>query len=332
MERNELIEYIIIRHLNNEASPEEEATLNEWLKSDENKEEYNAIVKIWNDTAVIIPEQNFDTNAAWQSVEKKIQIPVDSPPARLIPLLSWKKIAVAAAVLLTITTSILFYLNRNKEVSLQNILATQSNQHVLLPDGSEVLLRKGSEISYANDFDIEERKLRLKGEAYFEIKHNEGKPFRIVTNKSIIEDLGTSFLVRSAGVTEQVMVNAGKVKFISLADTTKNIILSKGQKAILTDNDFTLDSIRTDNILAWQNKKLVFENTSLKHVVEDLSNFYQVDILLSPEIGKTSDQIIINTRFEQQDLQQVLNELQLITGLTIKKEGDKIILSPKQKQ
>ncbi|RTL60858.1 MAG: FecR family protein [Sphingobacteriales bacterium] len=332
MERNELIEYIIIRHLNNEASPEEEATLNEWLKSDENKEEYSTIVKIWNDTAVIIPEQNFDTNAAWQSVEKKIQIPLDSPPARLIPLLSWKKIAVAAAVLLTITTSILFYLNRNKEVPLQNILATQSNQHVLLPDGSEVLLRKGSEISYANDFDIEERKLRLKGEAYFEIKHNEGKPFRIVTNKSIIEDLGTSFLVRSAGVTEQVMVNAGKVKFISLADTTKNIILSKGQKAILTDNDFTVDSIRTNNILAWQNKKLVFENTPLKHVVEDLSNFYQVDILLSPEISKSSEQIIINTRFEQQDLQQVLNELQLITGLTIKKEGDKIILSPKQKQ
>src|SRR5687767_6647373 len=75
-----------------------------------------------------------------------------------------------------------------------HIMATYK-QVISLPDGSKITLLKGSRLSFPSDFNAQERKVFSSGEAYFEIKHDSTKPFEIITPTSIIQDLGTAFLL-----------------------------------------------------------------------------------------------------------------------------------------
>ena len=327
MQLDENIAQIIIRHLNHETSEQEKTELETWLQtSPANQQEFETYIKIWEDSSRIIIEHNFDTSVAWQKLQKKIQLSQGSEPMKVVPLFSLKRVAAAAAIIILVTTATIYLLNSNKEISRQNISALQNNRQISLPDGSTVTLRKGSALSYPDNFGDQERSLELSGEAYFEVQHNEQKPFRVTTSDAVIEVLGTSFLVRNTDLVDQVVVSTGKVRFAERKNISHQVILTKGQKAELIKKQFTKDTVLNRNYLAWQNGKLIFYDTSLKQVAEDVSHFYQVEIMFSPEVEKRAGSITIKAEFERQTLEQVLDEIQLITGLRVNQENGIVVI------
>jgi ferric-dicitrate binding protein FerR (iron transport regulator) len=72
-------------------------------------------------------------------------------------------------------------------------------QHLVLPDGSQVWLNAGSRLTYdaAAIRTAARREVELSGEAYFDIAHDEARPFLVKSGQMQIRVLGTAFNVRA---------------------------------------------------------------------------------------------------------------------------------------
>lgn len=328
MQEKEYIEQIIYRHLNKEASDLEEASLSAWLEDNpENKIEYEALLQLWNESSGLANELHFDEELAWKSLENKFNSLNSENKNSKSRNLFRNPLAIAAAVaLVLLNAGLVYYFINSRQSTNVTIIASEANLPIQLPDGSSVLLRKGSTLKYDRSFNSSGRNVLLSGEANFDIVHNEKMEFRISTNRSIIEILGTSFTVITSNDSDQVFVTKGIVKFVDIKDEHQMVILSAGQKASLVGKVFAKDTITNNNYLSWQTGILKFENTPLKGMIASINQYYHANIIMSDSLAAKSDTLKVTLRFDNNTLSQVLEEIQLITGLKAEQKNDSIIL------
>ena len=105
----------------------------------------------------------------------------------------------AAAICITILSTWMVMNDREpaEEMVTYEEFTTPSGQRAMvkLHDGTTVWLNARSTLRYPNHFAREERKVELDGEAFFDVEHNEHKPFVVSTEKLDIKVLGTKFNV-----------------------------------------------------------------------------------------------------------------------------------------
>lgn len=104
--------------------------------------------------------------------------------------------AVVAAVLLAggLTTVLL-----SKRLAQPVTVVTQLGERsqVVLPDGTKVWLNSSSSVEYVAPFFSRQRRVKMEGEAYFEVEHDRRAPFVVSTNGLDVEVLGTRFNIRN---------------------------------------------------------------------------------------------------------------------------------------
>lgn len=319
------IEEIVAKHLVGEASYEEVGILEDWLKEPANEAEYKELIKTWNDATSATILHQFNVQAAWEKVNTKIAAKHNSTEEKIISINKYKKVLTLAASLIFITVSIFYFYTgiSSGPVAMKNITAS-INQKILLTDGSTIHLRKGSTLKYPEKFEGNIRRVEMKGEAYFEIMHDETKPFEVTTPKALIQDLGTAFMVRTTDSIEEIYVTEGKVSF-STKEPGEPIVLIPGEKALIKEGDIYREIVDNQNFLSWQTHKLIFNNTPIQEVIIELSRLYNEVIKISEDL--TNNTILITAEYSQQTLNEVLEELQMTTGLTIKKHNNEYIIS-----
>ena len=83
----------------------------------------------------------------------------------------------------------------------------------MLADGSRVILGPDSRLTVPADFGSTARAVELKGDGYFDVRHDAAKPFTVRVANALVEDVGTTFTVESdAGDTTSVSVLSGSVR------------------------------------------------------------------------------------------------------------------------
>jgi len=202
----------------------------------------------------------------------------------------------------------------------------ENNVDLVLHDNSKVYLNKNSTLEYPESFDNEsERRVILKGEAFFDVERNEHLPFIITADETEVEVLGTSFNVRSREEENQieVFVNTGKVQF------------GKGAQAvILTPNEIGIYDKVTETIskrekahnndLAWHSKNLVFHETKFIEVEKTLFKLFGYQ--LKVENANIYNCVITSTiEFETIDDVLLILEATMDTNFEIKE--NKILVS-----
>ena len=324
MQINDPILLLITAKLNQTASPQQLEQLQRWIEAAPgNREEYGLYVKIWEESGFAFQLHSFDATTAWSKIAPLLE-GEDSQGARVglqkrmaIP---FKQIAIAASLILLAGTGYYFWTRS----SLTHALATHQHQSVTLPDGSVVTLRKGSSITYKPDFTQAERSVQLEGEAFFQVKQAAGRPFFVLTSKVQVKVTGTSFLVRSGNGREEVMVTSGRVAVLN-REKKNQVVLMAGQEAVLTGNRLQQLRLTDSNYLAWQTGVLDFRNAPVSKVLEDLERYYAVPIKAAGKDSTVMEKTTITVRFKNQPLEQVLDELVLITGLQTRREGEAVI-------
>lgn len=160
---------------------------------------------------------------------------------------------------------------------------------IKLPDGSTVEMNSGSTIQYNRLFSFTNRKITLNGEAYFLVE--KGKhPFIVEANGAAIEVTGTQFNIRSWPTDPSdettVTVTEGHVKFYPTKEPSKTVILKKGQTSRLNSGMISPslpEETASDEHLAWRENRLVFQETPLIVILNDLERAFDVTLNLDEE-------------------------------------------------
>ena len=166
----------------------------------------------------------------------------------------------------------------------------------------------------------------LEGEAFFDVKRAEGRRFTVYSGLAKTEVIGTSFNVHAYphdSVTVHVVT--GKVAF-SPRNEDNAVFLVPGQKAQLAQGDRVAERsvILDPNFRAWQNDRILFDNTSLIRIAEQLEQYYGVAIkLANPNLSNCR----YTATFDAASLDEVLNVLVAAGNLSYEKTGSRILLS-----
>jgi len=198
--------------------------------------------------------------------------------------------------------------------------------NLVLSDGSKVWINVGSSLSYPTAFTGSKRKVKITGEAYFEVVHNEKIPFIVQSGDLTIKDLGTHFNVNTYEdeSAERITLLQGSV---SVKKNALSELLKPGQQARINNNSNNdikiLNDVDIDEVMAWKDGKFIFDkNTDISAIMRQISRWYNVDIEYQ---GKT------NQRFwgsisKNVNVSQVLKILETAGGIKFKVEGNKIIV------
>lgn len=153
---------------------------------------------------------------------------------------------------------------------------------ITLPDGSIVWMNAGSSLEYPLHFTGNQRQVKLKGEAFFDVKRDVSKPFIVQTAGQQINVLGTTFNVKAyVDETKTTTTLLTGLVRITMDDVEKEgannnhfVMLHPGQQAVQTNGQFTVDEVATTYAVAWKDGNFTFRNESLANVMKQLQRWY----------------------------------------------------------
>ena len=198
---------------------------------------------------------------------------------------------------------------------------------VILPDGSKVFLNAASSLTYPIAFSGNERKVQLKGEAYFEVAHNPLKPFRVVSNGQTVEVLGTHFNI-DAYSDESLIKTTLLEGSVRVSKGGRIAMLKPGQQAQIANSasslQISVSNVDTEDAVAWKSGLFVFDGDNIQHIMRMISRWYNVDVDYS---GPVPDDVFGGSVSRFSNVSEVLKTLQLTGKVNFKIEGRKIIVS-----
>ena len=303
------IETLILKLINNECSSDEFDQLMKLLKSsEENSHQIKAIMDCyWSDEHIAFNNatSHITFDQLWTKVHKQ-------HTHRYWPVF----LRIAASVLLVCGLVLIAYWSFSTwpPFAKYQTVATLDGQtaRIHLPDGSRILLNEGSSVRYPSSFDS--REITFSGEAYFEIVKNPEKPFRVLTRNGEIKVLGTIFNVKeNRDSTLYVALTEGSVE---LHSGTKKTVLQPGEVGVLSKGQISVQATNNiANYLSWFNRHLVFENTPLKSITQQLEQIYQVKIVLPDGVIQ---QARLSFTMDRLPIHKVLEEIALTLHLELK--------------
>lgn len=319
-------ETLLSKYFSDEASKEEIAELSTWINSDlSNKKLFEEYSKSWGLTEKSIIESSIDPDQEWTVFSEKFLGEDQSKSRSLIITRPVLLLRIAAVITLLLIPSFLIY-----QVFLTNstetLFAENNIIETVLPDGTEIALNHGATLEYKEKFRGDERAVSLKGEAFFDVAHDEEKAFVISSGDLRIKVLGTSFYINTNNGKAEVILTSGKLVVYYAGNPELKTILNPGEKASTINNEGVIVKVINEdpNFLSWKTKKFEFVDTPMSEILELLRIVYHKEIVvLNPEILDCR----ITATFNQQSLEAVLNVIKSTIEINVKPNGSGIEIS-----
>lgn len=192
-----------------------------------------------------------------------------------------------------------------------------------MADGTKIVMNAGAEITYPDHFDGDRREVELKGEAYFEVAHNDKKPFLVSTLSGTIEVLGTHFNVLAEADQTTVTLSEGSVR-LRFAD--REFIMKPGEQACMKrDGGFEISEVNTDNYTSWSTGTYEFTDVPLEDITRQLSLWYDVDIhITDPDLR---EERYTGVLLRSETLETAIHTLETISDIRMTVQGDAVLVS-----
>ena len=184
-----------------------------------------------------------------------------------------------------------------------------------LADGTRVYLNSATDLRYPVAFTGPERRVYLKGEAYFEVAKDVEHPFIVVTDDVQVRVYGTSFNVNTLGAdgVRTVLVE-GKVG-IRGQDLDREYVLKPNELAFYDRNsrDMKIETVDPDLYTLWRKGIFVFERETLENIMNTLSLWYDMEVFFQSESAKQLHFSGHMKRYEQ--IEDILHAITDATGV-----------------
>lgn len=327
----------IARFLAGESDAAEAAVVRAWLEA---HPEDRALVQRLDAAATVDMAADVDVDAALARVHQRMGGPrpsltlehggaVHTPRRR-----SNARFAVAGVAGVAVAAAAVFMLSRSRQSeapvagAVQHYAAGVGKTHAfMLPDSSRVVLGPQSTLSVPGTFGVGDRTVTLTGDAYFDVRHDASKPFRVLTGSAVIEDIGTTFTIESDAVAlATVSVVSGSVRISRAEPGSASVVLDAGDRGVIERDGSTRveqDVLRPEDT-EWISGRLAFRDAPLSRVAVELERWYGVKVRVA---DSSLLERRITTSFEGESVDKALQILELTIGATITHAGDSVVIA-----
>ena len=310
------MEKLIFKYLRNELSDHETNDLKNWLESDDvNRKIFENIVGEWNLNSTDIEESKAKILASIHQKGTSHVIQGKKKSSQVISVL----LRIAAVLVLITGLSMLVIsamdsIGHSPDVSNTVYIEKEAeNGQKLtfdLPDGSIVKLNSGSKLIFPKEFDKDNRKVTLVGEAYFDIQRDVSRPFEIISDQLYVKVLGTSFNVKAYpnDVEKNVAVKSGKVEVRTLSNS-HTAILNKSEMAVFNQQNKSFSSLPVADSVAvfgWTEQQLIFQNQQIGEIFKVMKRWFNVSIEERKSIHSSKE---FTGKYKNPSLKEVMESL-----------------------
>ena len=200
-----------------------------------------------------------------------------------------------------------------------------SEYWIVLPDGTRVWLNAATQLKYPVAFHAKERRVYLKGEAYFEVAPDKNRPFYVETEEVKIRVLGTVFDVNThytRGVRTVLVEGAVALEW----GDQKEIRMKPGELADFdrTTTEVTLKEVDVTSYISWKEGYFVFEDEPLEEIMHTLSLWYDKEFLF---VGKRSRALHFSGHIKRYErIETILSAITDVTGVEFRMNGQIILI------
>ncbi len=317
---------MIGKYLAGETDGAEQSQVEEWIAESERNRKYFEQLRVVFDRAARVKDiPTFDTDEAWSrmkarlSGESKVRpLGADGPSAW-----TWAMRIAAGLTVVAVAALFVYQFTRPAITNTYTVASDQTTVTDTLPDGSEVVLNRSSQLSYAYNRKQEKHIVTLKGEAYFTVSDSGEGDFFVQTGEVLIEDIGTSFNVKALpeSVLIEVTVDEGEVQFYT--HDQPGLKLTAGETGVYDKTSRNFSKVATaPNAAAYKSKSFHFRAMRLKDIVDDLNAVYNKPIIIEDHLYACR----LTVAFEQEEIEEITEVIAQTLGLTADIQSDKILL------
>lgn len=267
---------LLFKYFRGEATPEEKGLIGDWLEADpvENGKQYKAARFIFEGSVLHGKPQSWFRFFA--------------RPMQGFRTAGRYAIGIAAVVALVVGAG---YLVRERTYNALSarmaVLETPAGQRakMILPDGSQVWLNADTRMEYPAVFSKSERRVKLSGEALFEVAHDALCPFIVETFASEVEVLGTKFNVLAEAETHRFSTTLlqGRVKVTNLADSHDVIIMNPDEVVNLVNGHLFLENLQDSSSLCWMDGQVSFGGLAFDDLMSRFEKAFGTTIVIECE-------------------------------------------------
>ncbi len=336
----------LARHVTGESSPEESERIDAWLAGHPDQREIlatldNAMSRMADD----LPS-DLDIEGALQRVKARRssfnkpapKIHSGGPGQREAARPRWRVPfpAIAAAAALLGVGALGYGILRDRTVTQPGISAPRMlatgvgvRDSLRLPDGTLVILGPLSSVTVSNAYGETDRVVDIRGDAWFDVIHDNSRPFTVRAGEATIVDIGTKFMVRNdRGQAVSVSVTEGSVSMRAANDLAPDgVILKAGDNAVLeAGRVVTRPGTVGEDDLAWMSGRLVFRETAMSEVITSMHRWYGIELRVSDSSLLSRN---ITATFAGESPDRMLEVLRLVLGANIERRGDTAVVTPR---
>lgn len=315
---------LIIKYLSGNLSKDEEKILFDWINSNpKNNLFFKQIKLIWEKSAQLKPFDHIKSLSDWEKIKPNFRKKYSIRSEKISGIRYIGRIAAILVLALGLTFGLIkiTHIASKPEVVTLN---TQDNIKLIqLPDGSQLTLNKNSYISYTSDFNRKNRKIELEGEAYFEVMPNNSLPFLILVKNSTIQVIGTKFSIREDTSSVKVTVISGKLLFYETGNHSNRVELKRDETASFErySKRIVYGTNIDNNFLSWKTGKFVFSKTPTLDVLSTIAEHFDKKLIIQVALKDS-----ITGVFDNQPLNEILNEIEMTSSLKIDNYDDYIVV------
>jgi ferric-dicitrate binding protein FerR (iron transport regulator) len=197
--------------------------------------------------------------------------------------------------------------NAESATVFNTVLTPRGGQYQLvLSDGTRVWLNSASSLKFPVTFTAAKREVELSGEAYFEVAHNQHKPFQVVSNGQTVEVLGTHFNINAyqdEQATKTTLLE-GSVKVLAHGVSSK---IKPGEQVQQKNGKLTVSEVDLEEAIAWKNGFFYFKDDNIKTIMRQLSRWYDVEIKYEGQIPEREFSGQMNKNIDASQLMHILS-------------------------
>ncbi|TKG91517.1 DUF4974 domain-containing protein [Puteibacter caeruleilacunae] len=325
------IKYLIELVFKNKALTRQEMhDLDLLLTEDGNKKEVDAYMqKTWEDASSVDTDMSVDS--IWERINQ-----IKQKRNRLTRIVTFaQKYAAILLIPLTLYAIWLNYQNYTGSKQLYTINTAKAEQTTItLPDGTTAWLNVGTTISYNANYNKNNRRIKVNGEAYFDVFKNPKLPFIVNLGDINVKALGTEFNVNaySGDDIQETTLYEGSVEITSEKHAISKVseILKPGETIRYSPKKgiFKTSKANIAAVGAWRKKQLSFEDAKIEEVVAKAERWYNVKIKYNPKEFK-NETLTVRLKANE-SLDRFLEIIEQILNIETKKESEKVIILKKK--